>query len=221
MKQICASDLHLGYERANYDKICKLFDIAKDKSDELILCGDTFDLWRYPVSKIDKTTMIGFKDCLNKLKETANEIPVKIITGNHDYNLQKVWKNLRKDYNVEITDSFYQGNIYYTHGWQFDIKQRLGSFAYSWIIDKFPYFYQKLFKTPVQMGLIKDDKFNFFIEKVHHEAEKFAINNTLKYVVMGHTHIPTIFNKVINCGDFIDSCSYVVIKDKKIEMRYI
>ena len=214
MKQFCASDLHLGYEHTNYDKVCKFLDIAESKSDELVLCGDTFDLWRYPVAKIDKTTMVGFKECLNSLKETANEIPVKIIPGNHDYNLQKVWKNLRKDYNVEITDSFYQGNIYYTHGWQFDIEQRLGNFAYGWLVTQFPYIYQKFFRKPSQIQEKNDSPYNIS-ERVHNEAEKFVIKNNLDYIVIGHTHIPTVFSHIIDCGDFIDSCSYIIIENKK------
>ena len=221
MKQICASDMHLGYEHTNYNKVCKLFDIAESKCDELILCGDIFDLWRYPVAEIDKTTMVGFKDCLNSLKETANEIPIKIVPGNHDYNLQNVWKDLRKDYNVEITDSFYQGDIYFTHGWEFDIRQRLGSFAYAWLLTSFPYIYQKYFKKPVQMGIIKDDIPYDMSEKIHAEAERFAVKNNLKYVVMGHTHIPTILNHVVDCGDFIDSCSYIIIENKKPKMKFI
>lgn len=221
MKQICTSDLHLGYEKTNYDKICKLFDLAKSKADKLILCGDTFDLWRYPVSKIDETTMVGFKETLNCLKETANEINTIIVPGNHDYNLSKTWPSLRIDYNVYIINNFQQKSICYTHGWEFDIIQRYGSFAYGWLVTKFPYIYQRFFKTPIEIELIKKDTLFGMNEKIHIEAEKFAVNNSLKYVVMGHTHIPTIFNNVINCGDFIDSCSYVVIENKKVEMRYI
>jgi len=222
MRQICASDLHLGYEKSNYNKICNLFDIAASSADELILCGDTFDLWRYPVAKIDKTTMVGFKEVLTVLKETANEIPIKIIPGNHDYNLKNVWKNFSKDYNVEIVNSFYRDDIYYTHGWEFDVEQRLGSFAYSWLITTFPYIYQRFFKKPSQMGISRNDQAYDLSDKVHAEADQFTYDKKLKYIVMGHTHIPTIFNHVVDCGDFVDSCSYIEINDKRRpELKYI
>jgi len=221
MKIYCASDLHMGYERTNYDKICKFLELAENKSDELILCGDTFDLWRYSVDKIDKTTMVEFKTCLNKLKETTKEIPVKIIPGNHDYNLQNVWKDLRKDYDVEITDSFYQGDIYFTHGWQFDMRQRRLSFAYLWLVTSFPYLYQKYFRKPSQMGLPRNDGAYPVSKRIHKETEEFAIKNNLKYVVMGHTHIPTQCNHILDCGDFIDSCTYIVLDNKKPKMKFI
>jgi hypothetical protein len=54
MKIYCASDLHIGYENANYPKIEEFFDIVKDNADELILCGDVFDLWRCPFELIKK-----------------------------------------------------------------------------------------------------------------------------------------------------------------------
>lgn len=222
MEQICASDLHLGYEYTNYDKVCKLFDLAESESDKLILCGDTFDLWRYPVLKIDKTTMVGFKEVLNSLKETSKETNVVIIPGNHDYNLNKVWQKVKYDYKVRITtNNFIQSNIYYTHGWEFDIMQRLGSFAYSWIIKRYPYLYQRFFKKPSQMGRPKDDNLNFSIEQIHNEAEKFRNEHNLKYIVMGHTHLPGMFGKIINCGDFIDSCSYVSFKNNKPKIKFI
>lgn len=220
MKQFCASDLHLGYEHTNYDKVCKFLDLAGSKSSELILCGDIFDLWRHPVAKIDKTTIVGFKDCLGKLRETSNEIPVKIIPGNHDYNLDKVWRNLRKRYNVEITGDFYQGNIYYTHGWQFDVQQRLCSFIYGWLVTSFPYIYQKWFKKPSEI-IQKNDIPSKLNIQIHKEAEEFVIKNDLDYVIMGHTHIPTISEKVVDCGDFIDSCSYVTIENKKPKLEFI
>ena len=211
----------MGHEKANYDKIYELLELAEIKSDELVLCGDTFDLWRYPVTEIDETIMPEFKKCLDKLKEAAKEIPIKIIPGNHDYNLQNAWKDLQKDYNVEISDNFYRGDIYFTHGWQFDVRQRRFSFAYSWLVTQFPYLYQRYFKKPAQMGIKKRDKPYEMSDKVHIEAENFALKNNLKYVVLGHTHIPTICNHIIDCGDFIDSCSYIELDNKEPKMRFI
>ena len=221
MKTYCASDLHMGYEKTNYDKICRFLELAESKSDELILCGDTFDLWRYPIAEIDKTTMVGFKEALNILKNVSKEIPIKIIPGNHDYNLQNVWKDLRKDYNVEISNSFYLGDIYFTHGWQFDVTQRRFSFAYSWLVTSFPYLYQRFFKKPSEMGTENNDSPYKMSERVNIEAENFAVKNNLKYIVMGHTHIPTLSNHIVGCGDFIDSCTYVVLDNKNPKIGLI
>ena len=71
------------------------------------------------------------------------------------------------------------------------------------------------------MGIKKRDKPYEMSDKVHIEAENFALKNNLKYVVLGHTHIPTICNHIIDCGDFIDSCSYIELDNKEPKMRFI
>ena len=129
MKIFCASDLHIGYEHSNHEKILSFFDIVENQADELILCGDIFDLWRYPYHKMLNTIKPHFKDVMSHLKQTAAEVPITIIPGNHDYNLMKLWKNY-EEYNVIITDSFEKEDKYFCHGWNFDLMQRLGSFSY-------------------------------------------------------------------------------------------
>ena len=228
MKIICASDLHLGYERTNYDNISKFLSIA-NHADRLILVGDTFDLWRYPVAKIGKSTLPGFNHCIDQLKEL--DVPTVIVPGNHDYNLKKVWKDINDWPNVNISRDFtnhfavpeeYRINsVHFTHGWKFDIQQRKYAWAYSWLVTKFPYLYQKYMKKPARMGMGRNDNTNDQINAVHSEAIQYVKQNKLDYLVMGHTHVPGMFGPVIDCGDFVDSCSYVVFEDGKPRLEYI
>lgn len=120
MKIYCASDMHIGYERSNHSKINEFLNIVKENADELILCGDTFDLWRYPYHKILNSVKPDFEDVMSHLKQTAAEVPTTIIPGNHDYNLMKLWKKHGK-YNVSIVDPFEKEGIYFCHGWKFDM----------------------------------------------------------------------------------------------------
>lgn len=64
MKIYCASDMHIGYEYSNHLKIKEFFNIVKENADGLILCGDTFDLWRYPYHKILNTVKPDFVDVM-------------------------------------------------------------------------------------------------------------------------------------------------------------
>ena len=221
MKIYCASDLHLGYERTNYDLISAFFDIVKREADSLILCGDTFDLWRYPVAKIEKATMPGFKDCLAQLKALAQDVPVHIIPGNHDYNLKKLWPKFEREYNILISNEFEHEGIFYTHGWKFDVQQRRYSWAYGWLVTQFPYLYQKYMKKPARMGMGRNDRISEEVFRINTEANTFARANKCKYVVMGHTHIPGIFGQAVNCGDFVDSCSYAIIENGKPTVEYL
>lgn len=221
MKIYCASDLHLGYERTNYDAIGAFFDLVKSEADELVLCGDTFDLWRYPVDKIGKSTLPGFNKCLKKLEDLGDIVPITVIPGNHDYALKTVWKDAGK-YNLEIKDEYIRENIYYTHGWKFDVQQRKYSWAFGWLVTQYPYLYQRYFRKPSSMGLTLNDagmpEAKLAIRKA---ANDFAIKRGYTRIVIGHTHIPGIQGRVIDCGDFVDSCSYYIIENGVPELKYI
>ena len=219
MIQYVASDWHLGYEHTNYDKILVFLDIVEDKADGLVLVGDTFDLWRYPINQM---TYGNVGRCLRRLKEVASKLPVTIILGNHDYDLKRRWPGLEKEYNITIRDDFVQDNIVYVHGWQFDVLQRKYSWAYAWLTTLFPYLYQRFFKKPSRMGLPRADSPSKEVMKIHRVASEYARVDGYDYVCMGHTHIPGIQSRVIDCGDFVDSCSYGVIEaGKKPIVQYI
>jgi len=229
MKIYCASDLHLGYERADYDAISAFFELVRKNADTLILCGDIFDLWRYPIDKIYKATLPGFKDCIEELRLTAIKVPVTIVPGNHDYNLAKLWPKSERGADISVSNEFAHEGIFFTHGWQFDVQQRRYSWAYGWLVTRFPYIYQKYMKKPVYMGMGKNDFMTPQIRAINDAAHRFGVKNKHKYVIMGHTHFPGIvphgpkakYGRVMNCGDFVDSCSYVVIEDGRPEVRYI
>lgn len=156
---------------------------------------------------------------MSDLKKTASKVPTTIIPGNHDYNLLNLWKNY-SDYNVSINDSFEKDGIYYCHGWNFDLMQRTGSFTYGWLVLKFPSIYQLLFRKPSQIESRNDRPTPASIA-IHKKANQYALNKNFKYLVMGHTHIPVIQDKVIDCGDFIDSNSYMIFDGGVPQFEFI
>lgn len=222
MKIYCASDLHIGHEQANYDKIKEFFELVEEKADELILCGDVFDLWRCTIEKVRDDNFLDGKPkkAYEALISTARKVPTTIIFGNHDY---KLWKELSIP--VRVTDDFVYDGIYFCHGWRFSLEQRLSSFAFRGIVQNFPSIYQNFFRTPSQIK-DKEDEYTKVCEMTHRVAKSFMKRNkdrNIKYLVMGHTHGPfpdgnrKIANdpfeegKLFDCGDMIDSLSYVII----------
>lgn len=209
----CASDLHIGYENTRYDKINDFFDIIYNDADELILVGDTFDLWRSNWSQI----LNEHKDIIFRLANISKRIPVTIIRGNHDYNFSDYY--LRKlSHNIKILDKHEDNKFIFIHGWQFDIQQRMGSIFYKQIIEYFPILYQLFFRKPSQI-FKKNDGESEQTMKIHNEAKQFSIKKN-KRIVMGHTHIPLLSENVIDCGDFVDSCSYITIEND-IKIHYL
>ena len=209
----CASDLHIGYENTRYDKINEFFDIVYNDADELILVGDTFDLWRSNWSQIFNE----HEDIILKLANISNKIPITIVRGNHDYNLNKFFLG-DLIHNIEIVDKLENEKYIFIHGWQFDVQQRIGSIFYKQIIEYFPMLYQLFFRKPSQIFKKNDSESEQTI-KIHNEAKQFSIKNN-KLIIMGHTHIPLLSENIIDCGDFVDSCSYITIEND-VKIHYL
>lgn len=202
----CASDLHIGYENTRYDKINEFLDVVENKASELILVGDTFDLWRSNWLQI----LSKHKDIIVKIADISLNIPVIIIRGNHDYNLSlEFFKNIK--HNINIVNKLEFDDKIFIHGWQFDLLQRFGSIFYKQIFEYFPFLYQIFFRKPSEILSINDYE-SELVKKIRKETIEFSNKNN-KIIIMGHTHVPLISDKIIDCGDFVDSCSYITIGD--------
>ena len=211
MKIYCASDFHIGYEHANYPKIKEFLELVDENADELILCGDILDLWRCPIEKIRTTEPL--KSTYEALLSTALEVPTTIIWGNHDYQL---WKKVRIP--IRVTDDFVSNNIYYCHGWKFDLGQRAGQWAYKWLVHQFPYLYQKFFKHTFEIQT-DAEKYKLYSMMTHQIARNFIETYEIDYLIMGHTHDPLEDYKLFDCGDMVDSLSYVIVDNGKPKLE--
>lgn len=218
MKTFCLSDLHIGYERANYPKIEEVLELVRRDADKLVLVGDILDLWLLPIELI--SGLAPFKDALEDLIRTANEVDTTYITGNHDLQV----KDLVKSLPMPVVNNLTLDNIYFTHGWQFDTQQGfLRIFqgipeVYYYIVQLVPHIYQRYYKTP---SMIPREEYAFTekARELHGIAQIFAERKKFDYLVMGHTHDPIVEGKVVDCGDFIDSISYIVIEDGEPELK--
>jgi UDP-2,3-diacylglucosamine pyrophosphatase LpxH len=219
MRIYCASDFHIGYEKAHYPAILKFFDLVrKEKPDKLILCGDILDLWLKNLEAINsnKKTRKAFKALLSVTKE----VDTTYIWGNHDYNVEHELQKNDIIINAEISDSFVLDNIFFCHGWRFDLQQRALSVLYGWLVTNFPILYQMFFTSPFELKE-EEEKARFLSKHVHREAREHIKKKKLDYLIMGHTHDPYGKNKLFDCGDMIDSLSYVVLDDGKPNLERI
>jgi hypothetical protein len=57
------------------------------------------------------------------------------------------------------------------------------------------------------------DQYTEQIDLICQATRRFVEKKKYKYVVFGHTYYPIIGGKLVNCGDMVDSCSYVIIED--------
>jgi len=203
MKTYCISDIHIGFEHSHYKAITRLLRKARKDADELILCGDILDLWRCPLPKIkeDPVYSEAYSDLLNTMKDVSS----CYIRGNHDWYIHKT------DFPFPTADRLRKNGILYTHGWEFDIAQRAGSFAYAWLCLRFPWIYNRFLRSPSQIRT-EEDPYNRLVGAIHTEARMFVEKHGYR-VIMGHTHSPMLSDLICDCGDMVDSLSYVLIED--------
>jgi len=247
-KIYCLSDLHIGWRISNYPKIIEILDKVKRDADMLILCGDIFDLWRCPEEII--LTVEPYKQAYNKLVEDVNEsmnvLPLdkKIIyvSGNHDYLIHRWEKEtgapfipfpVVRKWSMELNGYRYL----FVHGWQFDTT--VGPFMllasmmpeiYYEFVSNFPWLYQKFWRHPGDIPRT-EAAYSQKSEKIHRVADEFRKRMGYDYLVIGHTHDPGVYvyqrqdpdisNAVVDCGDMVDSLSYVIIEDGIPEVRWL
>jgi predicted MPP superfamily phosphohydrolase len=165
MKVYLASDLHLGHENANYPKITEFLNLVQKDGDKLIILGDLLDLWVSDFITI--TTQEPMKSTWEKLIETSKKVTTVVVYGNHDFELSKYTHELM------IVDEFEQDNMYFAHGWRWDIEQQIGLPFFDDITAHFHIIYQKFIKTPFQI-INSPDQFNDYINLLTQIATLFA-----------------------------------------------
>jgi UDP-2,3-diacylglucosamine pyrophosphatase LpxH len=184
----------------------------------MILVGDILDLWICPANIM--RTMEPYKSAFNELVKTSREVETIYVYGNHDYMV----KRLVRDMPMTIVADYRLDNMFFIHGWQFDAEIAfLNLFslipdAYYYIVSLLPRIYQEFWRHPGDIPKT-EAAYSEKSEKIHRVAVEFRKRLKCGYLVMGHTHDPGVYDAVVDCGDMIDSLSYIVIEDGVPEIR--
>lgn len=231
---IIIADVHYDKYRKNFEYF--LDYIEKNQPPQLILLGDIFNLLIGGI----KNSVKENENIIKRLDELALKIEIIYFEGNHDFNLNKIFKNIKIIKNQPILINFNGKNIAISHGDIFlpPITQialrflRLKSIIfilnllntiflnkiYIKICDKqkTKQIYKKLknFKTIVNL---RTDKYIQFFKKQ---------SNTIDYIIEGHFHqgnsyeINNLYYK--NLDAFASDNSFFILEyDKNIYIRKV
>lgn len=222
MKTLVISDLHIGSKGCKTDEILELL---KDESyQRYILVGDIIDGWLF--KKYKKFSYQHTKVIRRFLKLSKNK-EIIWISGNHDEFLRK-YSPVELG-NIKVVDEFIENGVWYCHGDKYDgiVKMRwlgmLGSIGYDLaiVIDRFLKRFNK--KTSLSKFLKDNVKAAVsFMVDFENEMVRQAKKRDCHTVVCGHIHTPNykiIDNvKYYNCGDWVENCSFIVLKNNKFEL---
>lgn len=224
MKVVAYSDAHRGIT-ANYDKLWKFDNFIKQtKPDIVIGCGDNYTLDWIPWSQILEWQPSGLS--IARQKDIARSIQWVELEGNHDTGLHKYAKDLFPVIVSHIKEMVVDG-VTYTHGDQFDPTitywwMPLERIFWKWM----PWLYPRLFGTPsVLKKSGKDENYSRVVGTIEARVQRWAEGGVVdKSVVFGHTHSEFLKHRslhfIANCGDFVDSCSCVVVTDGIPEIKW-
>lgn len=224
---LIVSDAHFSASRPQLQGF--LQSIADDKlqTQQLILMGDIFDalFGAIPYTYKENLTVIEL------LKEIANKIEVIYLEGNHDFNLQAVFDNMRivpiKQQPLHVT--FRDQKVQLAHG-DFDAP-----FGYQ--------LYTTLIRNPLILKILRplDDLFGHFILNFVYKhlgkkddckelewfeglvKRRFAEGVDASYFIEGHFHqnkrLQIGKTLYINLGAFACNQRYFVVKSFKETME--
>jgi UDP-2,3-diacylglucosamine pyrophosphatase LpxH len=224
MKTLIISDLHIGSKGCKTEEI---LEILKDESfDRYILVGDIIDGWLF---KKYKKFSYQHTKVIRRFLKLSKDKDIIWISGNHDEFLRK-YTPVELG-NIQVVDEFIENGVWYCHGDKYDgiVKMRwlgvLGSIGYDLaiVIDRFLKRFNK--KTSLSKFLKDNVKAAVsFMVDFENEMVRQAKKRDCHTVVCGHIHNPnhkTIDNvEYYNCGDWVENCSYIVLKNNKFKLCY-
>lgn len=223
MRRYIASDFHVGNDVTDYDRVMGFLDLVEEDADEFLILGDWLELLWSNMTIV--TTMEPYRSVVEKVRAIARNKPVKLVLGNHDWNIDLFDSEIEP---IEVVEPFAENGVYYCHGFEFDWVSIIAGTP----VDPIYWRMHFPFSLPPAWGLWiinkwfigEEDAYFWGIAFIHERVRAYAVKNGYNTVVFGHTHFPCEEIrggiKLYNCGDMVDSYSYLVQEDGNIELKF-
>lgn len=230
---IIISDLHLGSRNSSVKKLCSfLHELLDNPPYRLIIDGDAFEMWSTNFKNIGKDEH-RFINLVTYLSEKGTKIVY--IPGNHDrvfraFNFSRFTFGkikVRNEYIIRHNRKKYL----VVHGDEFDAFTR-NHVVISILVDqlyivlvKINAFIRRFFGPGKSLSATKHSKkYAEMVEKIRALALAYARSRKMDGIIIGHSHWPEIVRGpdglvYANSGDWLESCSYVVVGDR-ITLNY-
>lgn len=229
------SDVHLGYGPKE-DNVLKenillhFLDYIKADAKELFIVGDLFDYWMEYKHVVPK----GYYRLFAKIAELVSQgIKINYLAGNHDF-----WRGtyFKEEFDIDIVfDEIIREidgrKFFIHHGDGMAYKDTGYKILKKIMRNRFAQFMYAKLHPDWGLGLAKQSSHS---SRMHTGQKDYTKHDGLRdfgelkikegfdFVIMGHRHRPLRVDyptgTYINTGDWIDNFTYVVYKDKKIEL---
>ena len=217
------SDAHYSLQRPELFALIENIYLKKLKPTQLILMGDIFDSL---FGSIEYTYRNNQK-IINMLNKIALEMEVVYLEGNHDFNLKKVFSNM-KIFTIKqqpLLCSYKDKKVYLAHG---DFDGAFGYRVYTYLIRHLlVLFLLRLIDNLSKHSILnyvdnhlgKKDDCNEFTGFKNFIAKRILGKYKCDYFIEGHFHQnkQIVFDKLryVNLGAFACNQRYFIVKSSK------
>ena len=228
------SDAHLRTQEDNStieDKLLKVFDEVKANASHLYIVGDLFDFWFEYRFAIPAAYL---KVLSSLLQLTSSGVKVFYTPGNHDFWMKDY---LRREAGLILTGDEFEAlhfgkKILITHGdglRKDDVGYRILKKIFRnkfciWLYSQLPVdlaYRLAMRSSKASREYTTNRKKSDPTDYIAFARRKIA--DGYDAVVMGHVHLPQIEDlgkgSYVNCGDFFESFSYVVLDEGGFKME--
>lgn len=227
---ILVSDAHYNPLRQDFLSFLNAILRTEIQTSQLILMGDIFDFLAGEITYFKKQN----QEIIDKINHLANKIEIIYLEGNHDYNLENIFSNVkiitRKSQPLQC--AFWDNTKY-----QSEIKTRKVMLAHGDIYTPKSYdLYTSIIRNSALLKVLNfiditnwlTKRIDFWLREknlVHEftDFEKFAIKRLYKYkyakadlIIEGHFHQGKSYKTYTNLPAFGIENQYFSFLDKKI-----
>ena len=213
---ILIADAHYPNHNKSLVDILKALDSAKLQSPQLILMGDIFDLLVGGSSYLKKL----FNSEIELIDKLAKKIEVIYIEGNHDFNLQPLFKNV-KIFKIEQQPAIFK----------FGTKTAALSHGDKYQMNLSYKIYTKIIRNPIILKLLpefiaknklasmRNKKICKKIKNFDNLAKNILKNYKADMVIEGHYHQGVIIDNYISLPSLACSGKVAVFNGESIEFK--
>jgi len=220
---VIISDAHYSYLRPELLTLIKNIYLKKIETPQLILMGDIFDVL---VGEVPHTQHLS-KELIKLLNKIATTIEVLYLEGNHDFNLQSIFPDIKmfplKEQPLKV---LYHGKtLYLAHG-DFDVSFFYkiytlfirNPFVLSFLTLLDRVFFHVILKK-LDRHLAKKDDCKEFVDFENFIHNRFLKHTKCDYFIEGHFHQNRSFQSnnfyYINLAAFACNQRYFIVKSLK------
>ena len=222
---IFIADSHYNKNRKELELLLNKILSNQIKTSQIFLMGDMFDFLSFEIKYFSKIN----QNMINIINELSNKIEIIYFEGNHDFDIQKLFLNIKviSRENQYSKFNFNNQNVYLAHG---DIFTPIIYNIFTTILRN-KYFLKLLNTLDINSFISKYFENKLINKSICHDFdsfEEFAKTRKKSYgiddndlIIEGHYHQGNIFENYINIPSLACNNKYMQIINNNFEIKQL